>query len=370
LEYRELPVFSVRTCVELAKFKDLRFRLMPALDKSFWGKSYAELGVRMINGSELVRMTLTEKLRAQNKEIWDRWCTTMFLGQFMLESLCYQRSGKSTGCLGWLQFGIRCTTCGWSVTLTMEADLELENRYGSVNCMEQFQPREQTLLGFFSVKDFRDMFLTSVGDHLTDEMHNRQWQLYGANLSACMGFLPGRSQRHQCRGAAVGTMGYYPSTQLAWGTSGYEGAAHPTIEDVLRCNGEGRGGVILLYQAIARGLARFVDCSGVLQPIPVEDVDMIADGVLYFSQADVHKKYESDSTGSVFVGAANLFRNSEEYHDKVIGMRPHPLCPDPSGTLYWEGQLRDGMTADGLPPNYIPLDKLKKMENWPEKHKD
>jgi hypothetical protein len=135
LEYRELPVFSVRTSEELAKFKDLDFRLMPALDKSFWGIGYAELGFLMINGSDSVRATLTEKLRAENKEIWDRWCTTMFLGQFMLESLCYQRSGKSTGCLGWLLFGIRCTTCVWSITFTMEADLELENRYGSVNCI-------------------------------------------------------------------------------------------------------------------------------------------------------------------------------------------------------------------------------------------
>ena len=220
------------------------------------------------------------------------------------------------------------------------------------------------------MKDFREQFLSSAGEHLSDEMHNRQWQMYGANLSACMGFLPGRSQRHQCRGSAIGTMGYYPGTQKAWGTSGYEGAAHPTIEDVLRCNGEGRGGAILLYQAIAQGRARFVDRSGVLQPIPVDDVDMIADGVLYFSQADIHKKYESDSAGSVFVGAANLFRDSEEYHDKVVGMRPHPLCPSPSETLYWEGRLRDGMDASGLPPGYVRLEKLKKMEEWPEEHRE
>jgi hypothetical protein len=65
-----------------------------------------------------------------------------------------------------------------------------------------------------------------------------------------------------------------------------------------------------------------------------------------------------------------LFRNSEEYHDKVIGMRPHILCPDPSGTLYWEMQLRGGMSADGLPPHYIALDRLKTKEEWPEEHKD
>ena len=28
------------------------------------------------------------------------------------------------------------------------------------------------------------------------------------------------------------------------------------------------------------------------------------------------------------------------------------------------------MSVNDLPPNYIPLDKLKKMENWPEKHRD
>jgi hypothetical protein len=201
-------------------------------------------------------------------------------------------------------------------------------------------------------------------------MHNRQWQMYGANLSAGMGYLLGRSQRHMAIGAAIGTMGYYPSTKLAWGTTGSEGAAHPTLEDVLRCNGEGRGGAVALYQAIHKRLARFVDSSGKPQIIPVEDVELIADGVLYFSQADIHNKYEADSEGSVFVGAANLFRNSEEYHDKVIGMRPHPLCPDPSGTLYWAMQLRGGMTADGLPPHYIALDRLKKHEEWPGEHKD
>ena len=66
----------------------------------------------MISGSELVRAGLTDELRAKNKEVWNRWCTTMFLGQFMLETLCYQRSAKQTGCLGWLLVGVRCTTCG------------------------------------------------------------------------------------------------------------------------------------------------------------------------------------------------------------------------------------------------------------------
>ena len=97
---------------------------------------------------------------------------------------------------------------------------------------------------------------------------------------------------------------------------------------------------------------------------------MIADGVLYFSQAEIHLKYEEDSAGSVFVGAANLFRDSEDYHDKVVGMRPHPLCPNPSETLCWEGRLREGMDASGLPPDYVRLEKLKKMEEWPEEHRD
>ena len=58
-----------------------------------------------------------------------------------------------------------------------------------------------------SLEDFRAKFFALAGDHLTDEMHNRQWQMYGANLSAGMGYLQGRSQRHQAVGAAIGTMG-------------------------------------------------------------------------------------------------------------------------------------------------------------------
>jgi hypothetical protein len=113
----------------------------------------------------------------------------LLLSQMQLETLCYQPSGKSTGSIGWIWFGIRCTTSGWSGSIEIDADLELSNKFGSAAGFESLPPVEQTLAGMFSLKDFRAKFFALAGDHLSDEMHTRQWQMYGASLSAGMDYL-------------------------------------------------------------------------------------------------------------------------------------------------------------------------------------
>jgi len=191
-EYQELPVFSVRTAQELAKFARLRFQLLPELDKTVWGMQLPKLSAKMVVGSSMVQSSLTGELRGKNRVIWERYVQVLLLAQMHLETVCYAPSVKTTGCFGKIWFGIRCTTCGWCCTVELEADLEFSNKFGSAVGFEAIPPVDQTLAGMLSLEDFRAKFFALAGDHLTDEMHNRQWQMYGANLSAGMGYLQGR----------------------------------------------------------------------------------------------------------------------------------------------------------------------------------
>jgi hypothetical protein len=99
-EYKELPVLSVRTTQELAKFANLRFKLFPELDKSIWGIPLPTLSAKMVVGTSVVQASLTDDLRAQNRVIWDRCVLVLLLSQMQLETVSYQTNGKSVGCLG------------------------------------------------------------------------------------------------------------------------------------------------------------------------------------------------------------------------------------------------------------------------------
>ena len=152
-------------------------------------------------------------------------------------------------------------------------------------------------------------------------------------MSVCAGYLQGRSQRDRIRGLVAGRMGCYPTARLSWGSVGGSGAAFPTVEDVLCCNGESRGGEGMLYRAVHAGLAKYVGFDGIMRTVCSEEAAYIVDGVLYFYMPEIQLGYERRGYEGVFVGAPGWFRDSEEYHEKVIGTQPHPLCPDPASAL-------------------------------------
>ena len=106
--------------------------------------------------------------------------------------------------------------------------------------------------------------------------------------------------------------------------------------------GEGRGGSVVLHQALEAGLVCYEDSFRNVTTVDRDEVAYFVKGVLYSGVAEIHQTSLGQKTNFVFVSADQLFGDSGDYYEKVIGMPQSPICPGPRGCAILGGAARAG----------------------------
>ena len=157
---------------------------------------------------------------------------------------------------------------------------------------------------------------TLVQTHVVAQGHLAQW-VHGPDLlSAVMGVVKSSAGRHLNANKTNLTPVRTVVDGMMMPNKARQGGHLPTMDGVLRSNGELKGALLMLGQAIYQGRAKFNDETGAVHTVEPDQIEALVPGIALWSEKEHHQEYRART---IFVPARKLPEDGDDYHNKVVG---------------------------------------------------